>query len=73
VSEIVYSTAIGFSKKEIFKYGINPTIEASLKSLGSAIEEEYIDLIAENLDENNNVFQFTLTIKRIDFNEAKDE
>lgn len=66
MKEVVYNTAIKFTKKELIMCGIGECIQASVSALLNNARSQFADLILQDLKDENNNFQFVLTIKRLD-------
>lgn len=66
MKEIVYSTAVTFSEKELIINGLEHCIEASLQALTHAATDKFVNLVIKNLKEEDNRYQFTLKIKSLD-------
>lgn len=64
--EIVNNCAITISKKELLGYGIEITFEAAINSLIKSSMSDFIDLIAQDLKDTGNDYQFILTIKKLE-------
>ncbi len=66
MNEIIRSTALTFSKRDICKQGIRNLIETVLMHLMRGSEDAFADHISEDLKDFDNNYQFILTIKELE-------
>lgn len=66
ISEANSSSVFTFSRKDVLKHGLRRALEPSVESLMHNIEESFVDLVDENLQEENNQYQFVLTVKKFE-------
>ena len=64
ISEVKSSSVFTFSRKDVLKHGLRKAIEPSVEALKHNIEEGLVDLVDENLQEEENQYQFILTVKK---------
>lgn len=73
ISEATSSTVFGFSRKDVLKYGLRQALEPSMMALKNHIEDSFVDFVDENLQEEDNQYQFILTVKKFVAPEESDE
>lgn len=59
------STAISFCKRDLIMSGIDECIEASIMALIQHSKRKFVDLILQDLKEEDNQYQFSLIIKKL--------
>ena len=64
LSEVTSSTVFSFSRKDVLKHGLRRALEPSVEALTHNIEDGLVDLVDENLQEDENQYQFILTVKK---------
>ena len=64
--EIQVNTAIMLTKKEIITRGVGWCAEALTAELSSRITKELVNMIAEDLQEEKNGYEFILTVKKME-------
>ena len=64
ISEINSSSVFSFSRKDVLKHGLRRALEPSVEALKNNIEDNLVDLVDENLLEEDNQYQFILTVKK---------
>ncbi len=66
MDEVVVNSVFTFSKKEVLKFGLQKALEPSIRSLMNKSEDQLVDLVAGQLQDEGNCYQFVLTVKKID-------
>ena len=64
--EIQVNTAIMLTKKEIITRGVGWCAEVLIAELSSRITKELADMIAEDLQEEKNGYEFILIVKKME-------
>lgn len=64
ISEVNSSSVFSFSRKDVLKHGLRCALEPSVETLKNNIEDNLVDLVDENLLEEDNQYQFILTVKK---------
>lgn len=72
ISEVKSSTIFSFSRKDVLKHGLRRALEPSVETLTHNIEHGLVDLVDENLQEDENQYQFILTVKKFVAPETED-
>ena len=72
ISEATSSTVFGFSRKDVLKYGLRQALVPSIEALKNHIEDNFVDFVDANLQEEDNQYQFILTIKKIEVSEDEE-
>lgn len=66
MNEITFNTLRIFGRKELILQGIESILETAAFSLANSVKPKLVDLISEDLKEENNKYQFILTVKKIE-------
>jgi hypothetical protein len=64
LSEVTSSTIFGFSRKDVLKHGLRRALEPTVEALKGHIEDNLVDFVDANLQEEDNQYQFILTVKK---------
>lgn len=72
ISEVKSSSVFTFSRKDVLKHGLRKALEPSVEALKHNIEDGLVDLVDENLQEEENQYQFILTVKKFFKNEDEE-
>lgn len=64
INEVNSSSVFTFSRKDVLKHGLRKALEPSVESLMHHIEDNFVDLVDEQLQEEDNQYQFILTVKK---------
>ena len=65
ISEVNSSSVFSFSRKDVLKHGLLRALEPSFEIIKNNIEDNLVDLVDENLLEEDNQYQFILTVKNL--------
>lgn len=72
IIEVNSSSIFTFSRKDVLKHGLRKALEPSVEALKHNIEDGLVDLVDENLQEDENQYQFILTVKKFVAPESED-
>lgn len=64
INEVTSSTIFGFSRKDVLKHGLRRALEPTVEALKGHIEDNLVDFVDANLQEEDNQYQFILTVKK---------
>jgi hypothetical protein len=66
MKELNFNTAFTMSKKSLLKHGLKDALEPAMASLAHGCLDDFSQMVADNLQDEGNVYQVILTIKCID-------
>lgn len=66
MKEVVYTTAVTFSKKDIVMNGIGEAIHSAMMQMLHNAHGQFADLICSDLRDQDNNYQFILTIRPLE-------
>jgi hypothetical protein len=69
MESMVFNTAVSMSKREIVSHGIQGMLDVGIDALRDTSQEGFLNLVCSDLRNENNLYQFILTINKLENND----